>query len=110
MSKPYSEATAEMIDREVRIMIETEYERAKDLLRNHMTELTALAEELLKKEVLFKDDLERLIGKRAYDDDKTLDVLPAADSLPVSESLKKKESATAKSEDASGASDTTADS
>jgi AFG3 family protein len=110
MSKPYSEATAEMIDREVRIMIETEYERAKDLLRNHMTELTALAEELLKKEVLFKDDLERLIGKRAYDDDKTLDVLPAADSLPVSESLKKKESVTAKSEDASGASDTTADS
>jgi cell division protease FtsH len=110
MSKPYSEATAEMIDREVRIMIETEYERAKDLLRNHMTELTALAEELLKKEVLFKDDLERLIGKRAYDDDKTLDVLPAADSLPVSESLKKKESATAKSEDASGAADTTADS
>jgi AFG3 family protein len=110
MSKPYSEATAEMIDREVRIMIETEYERAKDLLRNHMTELTALAEELLKKEVLFKDDLERLIGKRAYDDDKTLDVLPAADSLPVSESLKKKESVTAKSEDASGAVDTTADS
>ncbi|MFA6058526.1 MAG: ATP-dependent zinc metalloprotease FtsH [Taibaiella sp.] len=110
MSKPYSEATAEMIDREVRIMIETEYERAKDLLRNHMSELTALAEELLKKEVLFKDDLERLIGKRAYDDDKTLDVLPAADSLPVSESLKKKESATAKSEDASGATDTTADS
>lgn len=110
MSKPYSEATAEMIDREVRIMIETEYERAKDLLRNHMTELTALAEELLKKEVLFKDDLERLIGKRTYDDGQVIDVLPAADSLPVSEALKNKEAVTSRSEDGSGAADTTADS
>lgn len=109
MSKPYSEATSEMIDREVRTMIEAQYIRAKDLLRNHMHALTALAEELLKKEVLYKDDLERLIGQRPYDDNQASDVLPAADSLPVSEALKNKENATAKNEDSSAA-DTTADS
>ncbi|WP_118975540.1 ATP-dependent zinc metalloprotease FtsH [Taibaiella koreensis] len=110
MSKPYSEATAEMIDREVRIMIETQYERAKELLRMHMTALSDLAQELLKKEVLFKDDLERLIGKRPYDDNQATDVLPAADSLPVSEALKNKENATANTKDNNAAADTTADS
>ncbi len=110
MSKPYSEATAEMIDREVRTMIETQYERAKDLLRQHMTALNDLAQELLKKEVLFKDDLERLIGKRPYDDNQATDVLPAADSLPVSEALKNKESASAHSQDGTAAADATADS
>lgn len=110
MSKPYSEATAEMIDREVRTIIEAEYERAKELLRNHRTELNALAEELLKKEVLYKDDLERLIGKRPYDDNQATDVLPAADSLPVSEALKNKDNAAARTGDNAGAADTTADS
>jgi len=109
MGKPYSEATAEMIDREVRTVIETQYERAKQLLRNHMTELKALAEELLKKEVLYKDDLERLIGKRPYDDHQAADVYPAADSLPVSEALKNKESATAKTGDTNPAADTAAE-
>ncbi len=108
MSKPYSEATAEMIDREVRSVIEEQYNRAKDLLRKHMTELNALAEELLKKEVLYKDDLERLIGKRPFEDNQAADVLPAADSLPVSEALKNKESVSTNTEDA--AADTTADS
>src|SRR5690606_11999585 len=88
MVKPYSDATALMIDQEVRKIIEGQYQRAKDLLTQHMNELKALAEELLKKEVLFKDDLERLIGKRPYDDNQTQDVLPAADSLPVSEALR----------------------
>lgn len=109
MSKPYSEATAEMIDREVRTMIEREYERAKELLRNHMDALNALAEELLKREVLYKDDLERLIGKRPYDDNQAADVLPAADSLPVSEALKNKENVAHTGDNAS-ATDTTADS
>jgi len=102
MSKPYSDATAEMMDQEVRILIQSQYERAKELLRSKLTELTALAEELLKKEVLFKDDLERLIGKRPYEDSQTSDVLPAADSLPVSEALKKQESS-AKTGDNAGA-------
>lgn len=102
--KPYSEATAEMIDREVRIMIEREYERAKSVLREHLGELTLLAEELLSKEVIFKDDVERILGKRPFDDNQTTDVLPATDSLPVSEALKNKD-AIAKLEDGSAALD-----
>ncbi len=100
--KPYSEATAELIDQEVRVMIEREYERAKALLRDKMKELTAIAEELLSKEVIFKDDVERLIGKRPYDDSQAGDILPAADSLPLSEALKNKEAVAAKSEDKAG--------
>lgn len=92
-SKPYSEATAELIDREVRSIIQAQYQRAKDLLSEHIVALNALAEELLKKEVLFKDDLERIIGKRPFDDPQVSDVQPAADSLPVSEVLKNKENA-----------------
>ena len=68
MTKPYSEETAKLIDEEVRQLIAEQYVRTKELLSHHMTHLKALAEELLKKEVLFKDDLERLIGKRPYED------------------------------------------
>lgn len=67
-SKPYSEETAKIIDEEVRTLITGQYERTKELLSKHMEHLTALAEELLKKEVLYKDDLERLIGTRPYED------------------------------------------
>jgi cell division protease FtsH len=68
MSKPYSEETAKLIDQELRIMIAAQYVRTKELLTQHMDALKALATELLKKEVLYKDDLERLIGKRPYED------------------------------------------
>lgn len=67
-TKPYSEETAKIIDEEVRILIAEQYVRTKELLSKHMHHLKALAEELLKKEVLYKDDLERLIGKRPYED------------------------------------------
>ncbi|RYD58758.1 MAG: ATP-dependent metallopeptidase FtsH/Yme1/Tma family protein [Sphingobacteriales bacterium] len=67
-SKPYSEETAKLIDEEVRALIAEQYVRTKELLSQHMHHLKALAEELLKKEVLYKDDLERLIGKRPYED------------------------------------------
>lgn len=67
-TKPYSEETAKIIDEEVRALIAEQYERAKDLLKQHVHHLNALAEELLKKEVLYKDDLERLIGQRPYEE------------------------------------------
>ncbi|HRO42573.1 MAG TPA: ATP-dependent zinc metalloprotease FtsH [Flavipsychrobacter sp.] len=67
-AKPYSEETSKIIDQEVRALIAEQYERAKDLLRQHVHHLNALAAELLKKEVLYKDDLERLIGQRPYED------------------------------------------
>jgi AFG3 family protein len=66
MTKPYSEATAEMIDQEVSSLISIAYERTLDLLNEHREHLEILAKELLEKEILFQADLERLIGKRPF--------------------------------------------
>ena len=66
-TKPYSEKTAEIIDNEVKQIIEESYERAKQVLRSNMKGLTVLAELLLEKEVIFSEDLERIFGKRKAD-------------------------------------------
>jgi AFG3 family protein len=66
-TKPYSEKTAELIDREVKDIIEESYERAVDVLKNNIKGLTELAELLLEKEVIFGEDLERIFGKRKAD-------------------------------------------
>ncbi|MDB9886935.1 ATP-dependent zinc metalloprotease FtsH [Polaribacter sp.] len=65
--KPYSEETAKTIDREISKMIEAQYVRAVELLSTHKEKLTTLAELLLEKEVIFKDDLEKIFGKRSFD-------------------------------------------
>lgn len=65
--KPYSDETAKLIDEEARRIIELQYQRAQKLLTDKRNEMELLAKELLEKEVLFKDDLERLIGKRPFD-------------------------------------------
>ncbi len=67
--KPYSEETAQLIDKEVRKIIQKQFERAKDLLAHHQKELEILAGQLLEKEVLLKSDLERLIGERPFKDE-----------------------------------------
>lgn len=64
--KPYSEDLAKTIDEEVKKIIDGAYERTKALLIEKRTELNAVAKELLEKEVIFKDDLERLIGPRPF--------------------------------------------
>lgn len=64
--KPYSEATAQIIDEEVKEMIERAYTFTKELLSKHVNHLEVIAQELLKKEVLFQTDLEKLIGKRPF--------------------------------------------
>jgi ATP-dependent metalloprotease FtsH len=66
-TKPYSEKTAELIDNEVKKIIEESYVRAKEVLKDHMNGLTELAELLLEKEVIFSEDLERIFGKRKAD-------------------------------------------
>lgn len=66
-TKPYSEKTAEVIDQEVKQIIEESYLRAQDVLRNNIKGLTELAELLLEKEVIFSEDLERIFGKRKAD-------------------------------------------
>ncbi len=65
--KPYSDATAEKIDNEVKNIIESAYDRAKRLLFKHRQFLDLIAKELLEKEILFQADLERLIGKRPFE-------------------------------------------
>jgi len=65
-SKPYSEQTAQVIDKEISKIIDKQYERAIDLLKNSQEKLKQLADRLLEKEVIFKDDLENILGKRPY--------------------------------------------
>jgi len=67
--KPYSEETGKKIDKEISKMIEIQYQRAIDLLNNHKDKLRTLAELLLEKEVIFKDDLEKLFGKRPFEEE-----------------------------------------
>ena len=66
--KPYSDDTAKTIDTEISSMIEAQYARAIDLLDNNKEKLTILAKLLLEKEVIFKDDLEKVFGKRPFDE------------------------------------------
>ncbi|MBX3164858.1 MAG: ATP-dependent zinc metalloprotease FtsH [Bacteroidetes bacterium] len=65
--KPYSEDTAKTIDEEVKKMIEIAYAKTKQILNDHKVQLTVLAEKLLEKEVIFREDLETIFGKRPYD-------------------------------------------
>ncbi|MFD0862614.1 ATP-dependent zinc metalloprotease FtsH [Sungkyunkwania multivorans] len=66
-SKPYSEETAQVIDKEISAIIEEQYERAIALLEKHKDKLTTLADRLLEKEVIFKDDLEKIFGSRPFE-------------------------------------------
>jgi cell division protease FtsH len=65
-SKPYSEETAQTIDKEISNLIETEYQRAIKILQDNKDKLEQLANILIEKEVIFKDDLETIFGKRPY--------------------------------------------
>ncbi|MDH5414108.1 MAG: ATP-dependent metallopeptidase FtsH/Yme1/Tma family protein, partial [Flavobacteriaceae bacterium] len=65
-SKPYSEDTAQLIDKEISALIETQYKRAIEILKKHKKELIVLAELLLEKEVIFSDDLVKIFGERPF--------------------------------------------
>ena len=67
LTKPFSEKTAETIDREVRRMVEEAYAKAKELLLSHREQLDQLATQLYEKEVLFREDLERIYGPRHWE-------------------------------------------
>jgi cell division protease FtsH len=66
-SKPYSEDTAKVIDSEISELIEGQYQRAIQILEENKDKLNQLAEILIEKEVIFKDDLEAIFGKRTFD-------------------------------------------
>lgn len=66
-SKPYSEDTAKVIDEEISNLIESQYQRAIHILEENKDKLNQLADILIEKEVIFKDDLENIFGKRPFD-------------------------------------------
>ena len=72
-TKPYSEETAKQIDEEISKIVEREYKRALSLLRKHKKKLSELAEHLLEKEVIFKDDLVSIFGKRPFEKEETVE-------------------------------------
>jgi len=63
-TKPYSEKTAEEIDKEIKNLIESAYQRALEILKNNREKLDQLATILLEREVIFAEDLEEIFGKR----------------------------------------------
>jgi cell division protease FtsH len=65
-TKPYSEKTAQVIDKEISDIIELQYNRACTILKKNKSKLKQLAERLLEKEVIFKDDLFNILGERPY--------------------------------------------
>ena len=95
--RPYSEKTAELIDQEVRALIQKAYDVTKNLLTEKRAEVEKVAKALLEKEILFKADLEVLIGPRPYDpieeavvietsSEETPLVVPADDTIALPES------------------------
>ncbi len=68
-TKPYSESTAQTIDKQVSKIIEEQYERAIEILRNNQDKLTELADVLLEREVIFRDDLLKIFGNRPFEEE-----------------------------------------
>jgi hypothetical protein len=73
LTKPYSENTAEIIDIEVGKIIEVAYARAKKIIEDNKDKVAELAHLLLEKEVIFREDVEKIFGKRPFDDQKQMD-------------------------------------
>jgi len=78
-NKPYSEQTARTIDEEVKALSEDAYAKALEVLEKHKDSLTKLAQELLTKEVIFKEDLEKIFGKRPWDKEEKVTLNPSTD-------------------------------
>ena len=76
-NKPYSEQTARTIDEEVKELTEVAYKKALKVLEENKNSLTKLAHELLNKEVIFKEDLETIFGKRQWDKDEKVTLNPS---------------------------------
>lgn len=72
-NKPYSEETAKIIDEEISKIIETQYQRAQDILTSHRNQLDQLAKKLLEKEVIFRDDLVEIFGEREFEENSNIE-------------------------------------
>lgn len=98
-TKPYSDETAKLIDNEVRKLIDDAYEKTKELLTIKRGDVEKLANALLEREVLFQSDVEALIGKRPFEEKKSLvdEVTveePVEEAIPVAEPKKEEEKST----------------
>ena len=71
-TKPYSEETAKIIDQEIKLIVEKQYNRAKEILTKNKEKLISLANKLLESEVIFKEDLEVIFGKRKFESNGTV--------------------------------------
>ncbi len=95
MDKPYSQETAVVIDEEISKIIEAEYDRAIDILSNNREKLDALANLLLDKEVIFKENVEEIFGKRPWDkeetEDTTAEVVATEETAEVVETMESTE-------------------
>jgi cell division protease FtsH len=76
-NKPYSEKTAELIDQEISKLVEEQYERAVKILEENKDKLTELANVLLEKEVIFKDNLQKIFGDRPFEAPETVSKVAA---------------------------------
>ena len=96
-TKPYSEDRAQLIDKEVSEILETQYQRAKDILLSNKDKVAILGEGLLENEVIFKDDLIKVFGERkwkSYEEEQLLKMDEASEEKKVSDI--KKENSTSK--------------
>ncbi len=86
-TKPYSDETAKIIDEEASKIIETQYQRALQILTENKEKLVQLAEKLLEQEVIFKEDLETIFGKRPWEKEEEVPVIetPAPQQIESSE-------------------------
>ena len=93
--RPYSEKTAELIDEEVRALIQKAYDITKALLTEKREQLEKVAKALLEKEILFKSDLEDLIGRRPHDpiEEPTVALEPGAETTEVETNIETTEAA-----------------
>jgi len=97
-TKPYSEKTAETIDKEISKLVEEAYQRAKSILMKNKESLSKLAKVLLEKEVIFREDLEKVFGKRPWKEE----ILGEEDKKPVKQ-VSEKEVKTEQSDTAENA-------
>ena len=107
-TKPYSEETARIIDEEVSAVIEKAYDRAKDILATNRDKLESLAQSLLDNEVIFKEDVERILGARPFASAAPALAEPAA--APATEPATEPEKPTADTPESTEASDNTPES
>lgn len=83
-TKPYSEKTSQLIDEEVKKITEVQYKRAIEILSNNRDKLDELAAKLLEEEVIFKDDLQKIFGKRPFEKAEIADIEASGDTAAKS--------------------------